>query len=170
MDYFTDFTDLSLEAAISDCNNSKVSDIIVDFNNRFFLSLGKKSINGLCSMFDLSCDSISVLPELINKMNCCYFATLLSNPTLSDIPVKGCYLAGDTYLFPYQINSVAYCEECGSYHCTYCCFYISPEEWGILPFGLDNTVCINEDNLTISDVYNFIRNDTRFASIPIFTE
>jgi len=158
---------LSLEEVLREYNDSEVVQGIEDFQTKFMQSINTKSISDLCDIFGLSCDSISVLSEIADLTQACYLVSMLQAPALSDTTVKGHYLIADMHLFPFQITSVDYCEDCGHYHYGYDCIFVDNEGCGINHFSLDNSVCLTEENLTFHDVYLFLCNNTGIGEVPI---
>jgi len=160
---------LSYEEVLKEYNDSEVTKKIKDFKTEFTKTFNSKTISELCNMFGLSCDSFSLFSELSDYAQACYLVSLLQSPILSDTPVKGHYIVADTHLFPFQITSVAYCDECGHYHYGYDCIFVGKEGCGIEHFSLNNSVCLNEEDLTFQDVYHFLCDNTGISKVPVLT-
>ena len=159
------FSDLSLKGVVGKYQNLKVTKKIRDFKIKFTKTFTSKPISELCDIYGLSCDSFSLFSELSGYAQASYLVSMLQS--LSDIPVKGHYIVADTHLFPFQISSVAYCDECGHCHYAYDCIFVNEERCGIEQFCLDNAICLNEDDLTFRDVYQFLCDNTGISKIPV---
>ncbi|MBQ8199870.1 MAG: hypothetical protein IJZ76_10670 [Lachnospiraceae bacterium] len=154
---------LSYEEVLKKYNDSKVTKRINDFHSKFIKTTTRKPLSKLNKMFGLPYDSFS-FSELSDYIQASYLVSMLQS--LSDVPVKGHYIVADTHLFPFQISSVAYCDECEHCHYGYDCIFVNEEGCGIEQFCLDNAICLNEDNLTFRDVYRFLCDNTGINKIP----
>lgn len=163
-----DLREMELDEILSWFYNQDVDECIEDYLAEFISSLGEFNMFELFELYGISEISLEAIRTLPQKLEKSFLSGFLGGNLLRDIPIKGHYEVDGVHLFPVTLDTVIYCEECKKFHCTVVCVYVTEDEYGISAFTLDNQYTFINDNIrTLSDVWEFINEQSDISSYPL---